>query len=170
MVLNVVTLFVSVTALVTSAWLARSQLMSARKSTVLAMILEGFKDSRGDDYLEAVEYVLYRLAVEHPQPVSYLQLPEEAKRHVQRIGLFYNDLGKLVAHGIIDESLIIGLYGRSLLRAWIVLAPFVYLERQAHRRNTMPYFEDIAWRASNTPPEVVYRKLGLHAFPPTAAP
>ncbi|WP_406373554.1 DUF4760 domain-containing protein [Streptomyces sp. NBC_00647] len=166
MALNVVTLLVSVLALVISAWLAWGQLTSSRKSTILAMIMDGFKDTRGDDYLEAVEYVLYQLAIDHPQPVPYLQLPGEAKKHVQRAGLFYNDLGKLVAHGIVDESLIIGAYGKSLLRAWTVLAPFVYLERRARQRNAMPYFEDLAWRVSNNPPESVYRKLGLHVLPP----
>ncbi|MCE7048533.1 DUF4760 domain-containing protein [Streptomyces purpurascens] len=164
--LNLVTLLVSVIALVTSAWLAWSQLRSSRKSTVLAMILEGFRDTRGDDYLEAVEYVLYRLAVEHPQPVAYQQLPEESRRYIQRVGLFYNDLGKLVAHGLVDESLIIGAYGGSLLRAWNLLAPYVYLERQEHQRQPMRYFEDLAWRVSSRRPETVYRELGLHVLPP----
>ncbi|MET9760001.1 hypothetical protein ABZ016_13230 [Streptomyces sp. NPDC006372] len=163
---NIVTLLVSVIALVTSAWLAWSQLTSSRKSTVLAMILEGFRDTRADDYLEAIEYVLYRLAVEHPQPVAYQQLPEESRRYIQRVGLFYNDLGKLVAHGLVDESLITGAYGGSLLRAWNVLAPYVYLERQEHQRQPMRYFEDLAWRVSRRRPEAVYVKLGLHLLPP----
>ncbi|MFF7309203.1 hypothetical protein [Streptomyces sp. NPDC008137] len=167
--LNVVTLLVSVIALVTSAWLAWSQLTSSRKSTVLAMILEGFRDTRSDDYLEAIEYVLYRLPMEHPQPVAYLQLPEEARRKIQRVGLFYNDLGKLVAHGLVDESLIIGAYGGSLLRAWTLLAPYVYLERQEHQRIPMRYFEDLAWRVSSRRPETVYSELGLHALPPRDA-
>jgi hypothetical protein len=168
--LNVVTLVVSVIALVTSAWLAWGQLASARKSTVLAMILEGFRDTRGDDYLKAVEYVLYRLPVEHPQPVAYQQLPEETRRYIQRVGLFYNDLGKLVVHGLVDESLIIGAYGGSLLKAWNLLAPYVYLERQEHQRNPMRYFEDLAWRVSAHRPEDIYRELGLHLLPPANTP
>ncbi|CAL9305253.1 hypothetical protein SUDANB51_04319 [Streptomyces sp. enrichment culture] len=162
-----VTLLVSVIALVTSAGLAWGQLTSHRKSTVLAMILEGFRDTRGDEYLASVEYVLYRLTVEHPEPVPYLQLPEETRRHVQRVGLFYNDLGKLVAHGLVDESLIIGAYGGSLLRAWNLMAPYVYLERQEHQRSPMRYFEDLAWRVSSRRPEDVYRKLGLRVLPPS---
>ncbi|MFF3246516.1 hypothetical protein ACFYWY_22930 [Streptomyces sp. NPDC002870] len=169
-VLSVVTLLVSVLALVISAMLARRQLLSSRNANVLAMILEGFKDTRGDDYLQAVEYVLYRLATEHQPPVPYMDLPQGPKKYVQRVGLFYNHLGKLVAHGIVDESLIIGSYGRSLLRAWTVLAPYVYLEREARRRHVMPYFEDLAWRVSVKPPEDVYRELGLHVLPPTTSP
>lgn len=78
----------------------------------------------------------------------------------------YNNLGKLVAHGLVDESLIIGAYGGSLLRAWNLLAPYVYLERQEDQRNPMRYFEDLAWRVSSNRPDDVYRRLGLRALPP----
>ncbi|MFH0521819.1 hypothetical protein ACHBTE_32155 [Streptomyces sp. M41] len=170
MLVNVVSLTVSILALAISGFFAFRQLHSAQSANVLAMILNGFSETRDPAYSEAIEYVLYHLPADYPQPISYLHLAEPHKSHVRRVGFFYDDLGKLVAHGVVDEKLIIGAYGRSLLRAWTILAPFIYFERQEHQRMPMRYFEDLAYRVSRTSPETVYAHIGLGLLPPPAIP
>ncbi|GAA1259033.1 hypothetical protein GCM10009665_56480 [Kitasatospora nipponensis] len=169
MLINVVSLIVSIMALAVSGLLALRQLRSAQSANILAMILSGFSESRDPAYAEAIEYVLYRLRDDYPQPMSYLAFAEPHKAHVRRVALFFDDLGKLVAHGVVDEKLIIGAYGRSLLRAWTVLAPFVYLERSEHQRTPMRYFEDLAHRVDRTSPDTVYANLRLGQLPPPSA-
>lgn len=165
-----VSLTVSILALAISGFFALQQLHSTQSANVLAMILNGFSETRDPTYSEAIEYVLYRLPADYPQPISYLRLTDPHKSHVRRVGLFYDDLGKLVAHGVVDERLIIGAYGRSLLRAWTILAPFIYLERQEHQRMPMRYFEDLAYRVSRTSPDAVYARIGLGLLPPSVTP
>ncbi|MFG2823521.1 hypothetical protein ACGFX4_29360 [Kitasatospora sp. NPDC048365] len=167
MLVNIVSLTVSVLALLISGYLALRQLRSSQGANVLAMILDGFSESRDPAYSEAIEYVLYRLVDDYPRPISYLDLAEPHKSHVRRVGLFFDDLGKLVAHRVVDETLIIGSYGRSILRAWLILAPFIYLERQAHQRTPMRYFEDLAHRVSRTSPDAIYAELKLGRLPPS---
>ncbi|MFD9566037.1 hypothetical protein [Streptomyces sp. NPDC059994] len=130
------------------------------------MIFEGFRETRSPEFLDAIEYVLYHLRDEHPTAIPFLDLPDVAKAHVRRVGLFYDDLGKLVAFGVVDKDTILGAYGRTIHRAWKVLAPYVYQEREARQRLAMIYFEDIAERALRTTPEDVHRRLGLRRLPP----
>jgi hypothetical protein len=42
------------------------------------------------------------------------------------VALFYEDVGKLVAHGVVDERLIVGSYGPNIVNMWEVLAPYFY--------------------------------------------
>ncbi|WP_030204714.1 hypothetical protein [Streptomyces sp. NRRL S-87] len=169
MLVNVVSLIVSIVALTVSGLLALRQLRSAQSANVLAMILNGFSETRDPGYTQAIEYVLYRLRDDYPQPISYLAFAEPHKAHVRRVGLFFDDLGKLVAHGVVDEKLIIGAYGRSVLRAWTVLAPFIYQERSEHQRTPFRYFEDLAHRVHRTSPDQVYARLQLGQLPPPPA-
>jgi hypothetical protein len=38
--------------------------------------------------------------------------------HAVLIGLFYDDLGELVAHRMIDQDLVTGGYGTMIVRLW----------------------------------------------------
>ncbi|CAL9647151.1 DUF4760 domain-containing protein [Streptomyces sp. enrichment culture] len=166
---NAAALAISIFSLLVSGVIAWRQLRSSQGANVLSIILDGFQETRTAEFSESIEYVLYHLTSAHPERISYVDLPEPAKQHVRRIGLFYDDLGKLVAHGLVDERLVIGSYGRSVLRAWAVLFPYVRAEREKHRRLAMPYFEDLAFRASKRSPEDVHRELGMKRFPVSEA-
>ncbi|MDQ0600804.1 hypothetical protein QF037_005149 [Streptomyces canus] len=77
------------------------------------------------------------------------------KRDIRRVSLFYDDVGKLVAHGVVEESLIIGSYGLNIVNMWDVLAPYIYKERILTTK-AMLYFEDLAARAKARPMESVH--------------
>ncbi|MFI7413634.1 hypothetical protein ACIBU0_33760 [Streptomyces sp. NPDC049627] len=86
--------------------------------------------------------------------------------HIRRVGLFYDDIGKLVAHGIVDERLILGAYGDAIPGTWDTLAPYICAEREKHRNLSMVYFEDLAHRAGRTTMQHLHVAAGLRARPP----
>ncbi|MFG2794052.1 hypothetical protein [Streptomyces sp. NPDC048419] len=145
-VLNVLALVISAAAPGTSFVAARQQIVLARHSNLLPIVLDLFRETRTLEFSRSTEYIRDRLAGD-----GYRNLPEEVKVHIRRVGLFYDDIGTLVVHGIVDEQLVLGAYGNAILRAWDRLAPFVYAERNKHRNVSMVYFEDLACRAARTP-------------------
>ncbi|ROO86707.1 hypothetical protein EDD29_4285 [Actinocorallia herbida] len=165
-VLNLAALSISLTALVISIRLGLRQIRVASGGLHLPVVLETFDYSRSTAWFEAQEYVLTTLAHEHHAETGWRGLPEEARTHVNIIGLFYDDLGKLVAHGVIDQSLVIGSYGMNIVRLWDSLAPFVYTERREHVPQFWMYFEDLAARTAALPPETVYAELQMRSRPP----
>ncbi|ORT58875.1 hypothetical protein BKD26_17050 [Streptomyces sp. CB03238] len=129
------------------------------------MVTQMFKETREPEFSQAIEYISTRLAAEHSPENGYRRLPPEAKGHIRRISLFYDDVGKLVAHGVVEERLIIGSYGLNIVNMWDVLAPYVYRERMLTTK-AMLYFEDLAARAKARPMAEVHAQIGLSECPP----
>ncbi|GAA0262535.1 hypothetical protein GCM10010492_74530 [Saccharothrix mutabilis subsp. mutabilis] len=168
--LNLATLALSLTALAISILLTLRQLRLASGKIHLPVVLEAFKETRAAAWFEAQEYVLNELAEGHKPQDGYRGLPEHTRTHMNTIGVFYDDLGKLVAHGMIDQSLIIGAYGTNIVRLWDAVAPFVYAERRQHGLHFWIYFEDLAARTAAMHPEAVYADLRLRSRPPRREP
>jgi hypothetical protein len=164
--LNLLALAVSIGALATSAVTSLRQLRLAHNSNVLPIIIEMFKETRTVDFLRAVEYIRSELAAQHAPTDGYRHLPVEPRDHIRRVGQFYDDIGKLVAHGVVDERLVLGSYSVNVQRMWEALAPYVYNERARHGTLTMTYFEDLAARARLTPGPAIHAELGLRRLPP----
>ncbi|WP_327735294.1 hypothetical protein OG749_17030 [Streptomyces nojiriensis] len=164
--LNVLVLVVSITALITSILVARRQLRLAHNSNVLPIIVEMFKDTRTPEFSHSIEYLLSEFEGQYPPSDGYLSLPAEPKAHIRRVALFLDDAGKLVAHGVVDERIILGSYAVLITRTWEILAPYVYSERARQGNHTMIHLEDLAARAQNTPASSVHTKMGLRRLPP----
>jgi hypothetical protein len=88
------------------------------------------------------------------------------------VGGLYDDLGKLVAHGIVKEELIIGSNGPQARRIWETVEPFVRAERDKRNSNLWIYLEDLAYRTTRKPPAAIHEKLKLHQYagPPRTSP
>lgn len=164
--LNLVALVISLAALVISMLLTLRQLRLANSENHLPVVLDTFKETRVPAWFEAQEYVLNELAKDHKPDCGYRGLPEQARSRATVVGTFYDDLGKLVAHGMIEQNLVIGSYGTNIVRLWDALAPYVYTERRKHGLNFWIYFEDLAARTAATHPSVVYADLRLRSRPP----
>ena len=80
------------------------------------------------------------------------------------VGGLYDDLGKLVAHGIVKEELIIGSNGSQARRIWEAIEPFVRAERAKRNSNLWIYLEDLAYRTTQKPPATIHQKLKLHPY------
>lgn len=168
MVFNVATLAVSVVALIASAIVGMRQLRLSDGGNQLPVVLEAFRESREPGWLPANEYVLTTLPAKHNPEQGHRGLPDEARVHTNTIGLFYDDLGKLVAHGVIDKNLVIGAYGTMIVRLWDALAPFVYAERRLYGLHFWIYFEHLAALTARTDMDSVYRNLSTR--PPRTLP
>ncbi|WP_369240910.1 hypothetical protein AB5J56_41080 [Streptomyces sp. R21] len=166
LMLNLLALAVSIGALTTSVAASRRQLRLAHNSNVLPIIIELFKETRTTEFLRSVEYIRSELAAQHAHADGYRHLPVEPREHIRRVGQFYDDIGKLVAHGVVDERLVLGAYSVNVQRMWQALAPYIYSERAQHGTLTMTYFEDLAARARLTPGPEIHAGLGLRRLPP----
>lgn len=168
-VTTTVTLAIQVLSLAAIALTVR-QVQLAKGANHLPVVLDAFQHTRTEAWLDAEQYILTELSEEHAADRGYRGLSPAARAHTSTIGLFYDDLGKLVAHGMIDEDLVIGSYGMQITRLWDALAPYVYVERRVHELDFWIYFEDLATRVAAFPPGRVYAKLGLRTRPPRLEP
>lgn len=167
---NVISIVLSVAALVVAVTTGVRQIRLAHGSTHLPVVLGAFQHSQTPAWFQAQQYVLTTLAAEHDPACGWRDLPDTVREQVNIIGLFYDDLGKLAAHRMIDERLIIGAYGTPIVHLWDVLAPYVYTERRNHGLHFWIYFEHLAARTATIGPDRVYAALRLRSRPPTVHP
>jgi hypothetical protein len=161
---TIVSLFLSGVALVVSMYTSARSVRATRASQSLAVIKDIFGQRHQPEFVDALAAVRtpdFRSGVDAAEGVT--GLPQDKRLQANRLCIFYDDLGKLVAHGIIDEDLVIGSYGYGIMWAWKALEPFIRAQRVLNGTNYNIYFEDLALRAERNPPPVVHDKLGLTA-------
>ncbi|MEW2084936.1 hypothetical protein [Streptomyces sp. NPDC005283] len=167
--LNILALVISAVALAVSVVTANRHIQTAQNSNLIPVIADLFRETRSPEFLKSMEFIRDQLTTAHPGSPAYRELPEDARGHIRRVGLFYDDIGKLVAHGVISESLILGAYGGAVPRIWELVAPYVLSERQKYGNASMAYFEDLAARARIHTMAAVHEALKLRSYTPPPA-
>jgi hypothetical protein len=165
--MNLVALTVSIAAFFTSTIFAGRQLRVSQMSnnTMIAVELLA-RERRADEFMESEDYVLNVLASQHQPDKGVSLLPLDARRHVNRIGMYYNSLGQLVAHGAVDQWLMISTASYRTRQAWAVLGPYIRAERLAGSTRYMSHFEHLAYLAFSVSPQQIEQKIRLRRFRP----
>jgi hypothetical protein len=163
-VITVITIAISIISLAVSGTLALRQMRTATDGYALPVVLNVFSQFRTQEFFDAQQYVFHQLNREFEEPTAYTELPLEARSQVRAVAGLYDDLGKLVAHGIVREELVIGSNGTQARRIWEAVEPFVLEERRKRKSNLWIYLEDLAYRSTRTPPASIYAKLKLHRY------
>lgn len=161
MVLNFASLVIALAALTISTRLSHRQVTTAERATLVPVVLDQFKISREASFLETQRFIREELTDAHAPSLGLSGLPEPLRSDIFSLTWFYDDLGKLVAHGIVSEDLILGAFGDALVRTWSPLRPYVYREREIRSSTFQAYFEDLAERARRLGPQVVHARMGL---------
>ncbi|GAB3809723.1 DUF4760 domain-containing protein [Micromonospora zhanjiangensis] len=164
-VINAVAAAVSVLTVGVSAFFALRQLRLSQSANHTLVAIELLtRDRMSDTFLESQQYVLSELAAAGPTDVPVSELPPEARKHVNRIALYYNGLGQMLAFKVIDPALLLGTGGYRAREAWAVLEPYILAERVVRGVSYLSNFEHLVVLATETPWPVAVRKLGLRRF------
>jgi hypothetical protein len=160
--LNILALTLSLAALAISAALAFRQLKTMQQSNLLPVVADFFQEFERKGLLQDLDYVIHEVYPKYSPSLGYSGLPDPARAHMTSLSNFYESLGVLVAHRVIDESVAISAFGTQSDRAWRLLEPFILREGELRGASRFQaYFEDFVWRVRKTPPPVVERRMGL---------
>ncbi|GAA2523345.1 DUF4760 domain-containing protein [Winogradskya humida] len=155
MVLSLSSLVVSILALAVSGGVAVRQLVRMRHSNMLPVALDLFREFRTPHFRDNMRYIVEDLWTEHPpgDDTGILDLPDDDRARVVPVVSYFNNVGVLVANGVVDASTVRSFMGGSVLRAWDRAAPYLRTERR-HRADPSynAYFEHLAARCIATPP------------------
>ncbi|BAL88265.1 hypothetical protein AMIS_30450 [Actinoplanes missouriensis 431] len=157
-----ISIAISVVSLVVSGTLALRQTRTTMDGYALPVVLQVFSRFRTQEFFDAQQFIFDELPRRPVEP--YTDLPLEVRSHLRMVGGLYDDLGKLVAHGIVKEELIIGSNGSQARRIWEAIEPFVRAERDKRNSNLWIYLEDLAYRTTRKPPAAIHEKLNLHPY------
>jgi hypothetical protein len=140
-------LIVSLVALALSGWSSIRQLGLARHANSLPTLVELFKEHRTNELADARHFVCSRLpSIDVSDGLAALD--ESDQQLVRALGWYYDNLGVLVAHGVVPVAPVAGYLGGSLIECWERMEPLVQAERAKRAQMTDPtrwqeYFENL---------------------------
>lgn len=130
MVWNVLAIAIAAAALLMSSVLAMQQARLMLRANHIPVYMEIFSQIRSTEFQEHYRFVVNRLAQENvAEETGISGLPDEARAAVYDLGGLYTQVATLRLLGAIDRR-VDSMMQVRLVRAWKVLAPFVYEERR----------------------------------------
>ncbi|WP_037624143.1 DUF4760 domain-containing protein [Streptomyces aureus] len=169
--MGVAALMVSVVALGVSGWASVRQLRLAQHANTLPVLVDLFREHRSARLAGARQFVHEQL------PGCDLSagldgVPGAHRELVRELAWFYDNLGALVAHGVVDIEPVSGYLGGSVISVWEGMRPMVEAERAKRAGNAMPdpnrwqeYFENLYHLVREIPADQARAKTELWRLP-----
>ncbi len=158
---DVAALVISFLALAVSGYFAWQAVKLSRQANASRVLIDLFTEHRSERLAKARHFVHNELRPYDPRD-GLDALPPDKRALVQDLAWYYDNLGVLVHHKVVDIKPISGYLGGSVLDVWPKLKPFIDAEREkrrvagtAHPGRWQIYFEILHQRVQKQPPEKV---------------
>lgn len=157
-VMEIAALVVSVLALAASAFVSLRQIRLTKHTNTLPVVVDLFREHRGLRLARARE-VVFRQLPGWDLSTGMEGLPERERHLIRDLAWFYDNLGALVTHGVVDIEPVSGYLGGSVVSVWERMEPLVRVERAKRAQNNLPdpdrwqeYFENLYHLVKELPP------------------
>lgn len=157
--MEIAALVVSLVALGVSGAVSWRQLLLTEKANTLPVVVDLFREHRSVRLAQARTFVHEELPA-CDLSLGLAGLPDEGRDLVRELAWYYDNLGALVAHGVVEIEPVSGYLGGSVVSAWEHMAPLVAVERARRAHNALPdpsrwqqYFENLYHLVRETPAE-----------------
>ncbi|WP_418361227.1 DUF4760 domain-containing protein [Streptomyces lincolnensis] len=135
--MEIAAVLVSVVALGVSALVSVRQLRLTEHANTLPVLVDLFREHRSVRLARARQ-VVYEQSPAWDLSAGLEGLPESERDLVRELAWFYDNLGALVTHGVVDIEPVSGYLGGSVISVWERLEPLVRAERAKRTRNNLP--------------------------------
>ncbi|MEU1708403.1 hypothetical protein ABZ478_24025 [Streptomyces sp. NPDC005706] len=166
--LEIAALVVSLVALAVTGAVSFRQLRLTEHANTLPVLVDLFREHRSVRLAQARQVVHEQLSA-YDLSAGLAGLPEDDRHLVRELAWFYDNLGALVAHGVVDIEPVSGYLGGSVISVWESLQPLVQAERAKRAQNAMPdpnrwqeYFENLYHLVRETPADRA--RAGTHLW------
>ncbi len=120
-------LVISIVALLTSTLTGARAITLARHSNAMPVLVDLFREHRSPELAYGRYFVHNQLPTDVTAGLH--SLPEDKRAVIRNLAWFYDNLGALVTHGVVDIAPVSGFLGGAILSVWEDLRPLVDAER-----------------------------------------
>lgn len=124
-------------ALGVSGLVSVRQLSLTEHTNTLPVLVDLFREHRSMRLALAREVVFEQLPA-WDLSTGMEGLPEAERNLIRELALFYDNLGALVTHGVVDIGPVSGYLGGSVISVWERMEPLVRAERAKRAQNALP--------------------------------
>ncbi|MFF0734205.1 hypothetical protein ACFYVK_21575 [Streptomyces chartreusis] len=169
--MEVAALVVSVVALAASGIVSVRQLRLTEHANTLPVLVDLFREHRSEQLAQARQLVFDQLSG-WDLSSGMEGLPEAERNLLRELAWFYDNLGALVTHDVVDIEPISGYLGGSVISVWEGMEPLVRVEREKRAHCGLPdadrwqaYFENLYHLVRAMPPEHARAQAHLWRVP-----
>ncbi|MBC2904713.1 DUF4760 domain-containing protein [Streptomyces cupreus] len=169
--MEIAAVVVSVVALGVSGAASLRQLRLTAHANAVPVLVDLFREHRSVQ-LAMARHVVYARLPSRDLSAGLDGLPGSERDLVRELAWFYDNLGALVAHGVVDIEPVSGYLGGSVISVWERVEPLVQAERAKRARNNLPdpnrwqeYFENLYYLVRETPPEQARAQTDMWRLP-----
>lgn len=126
-------LLMSVIALAVSTLVGWRAIRLSRQANAVPMLVDLFREHRSAEMAKARRFVYTQLA-ELNLSGGLASLTDDGREMIRVLSCYYDNLGALVAHGIVDLDIVAGYMGSSVVSMWDEMQPLIAAERAAAGR------------------------------------
>ncbi len=169
--MEIAALVVSVVALGVSGVVSLRQLRLTQHANTLPVLVDLFREHRSVRLARAREVAFSQLPG-WDLSAGMEGLPETERTLLRDLAWFYDNLGALVTHGVVDVEPVSGYLGGSVVAVWERMEPLVRVERAKRAENALPdpdrwqvYFENLYHLVRSMPPEQARARTHLWQLP-----
>lgn len=128
-ILNVIAALASVTAVISSTFLAMQALRYSKNANHMPVIVQLFKEHRSEEFVRKEQFVWREMPRQNPDK-GFSRLPRKVKSHATDVALFYLMVSYLSEYDISDRELLALQVQYRLLRTWQAIERHVKRERE----------------------------------------
>lgn len=136
------------------------QVRLMRDANAMGVLLQLFERHQ-HELAPAREYVYHavrRIPTQQLRERGLEAIDEDRREEVTKLAWFYDHVGALVAHGVVDVEPVSGYMGDTIIRNWQILEPLITAERNKRTASTdrlrwQRYFENLYQLVLHCPPE-----------------
>ncbi|MFE2103546.1 hypothetical protein, partial [Streptomyces sp. NPDC059468] len=157
--MEIAALVVSLVAFGVSGAVSWRQLRLSKQANTLPVVVDLFREHRSVRLARARTFVLEELPA-CDLSLGLAGLPDEGQDLVREPAWYYDNLGALVTHGVVEIEPVSGYLGGSVISVWEHMEPLVAVERARRAQNALPdpnrwqaYFENLYHLVRETPAE-----------------
>jgi hypothetical protein len=132
-----------------------------RRQSLSPVVLDAFREARTEEWFEAFDWIRTDLAQAHSPELGVSGLPEVARRRVRKVGFFYDNLGVLVAAGVVPEDLVLGFFGPGMKASWDSVKPYFDVEGRVRGLRYLVFYEHLVCLHNDKTVAERYESLGL---------
>ena len=178
-IISLISVILALVAVCVSAWQARSNIQGARHSRSLPVIAEIFKEFRSREFWESM-YNLLTLSSDKMAVGGFRALSEDQQEDAYKVCYFFDQIGALVAFGVVREDIVVAIMGTQIVQVWSVMFPVIKNER-IHRSETYPsnapsgflgFYEHLVTcidaLGGREAAIIIQRRIGVRGFPAAA--
>lgn len=166
-VINIASLSIAILALVVSAVSATRQWTVMRQANQMSVVVGFMQEFRSEEFQTHERYLLNILAAKGNPTNGVAGQDEPGQRAINYVTSFFSALGMLLVHRIVDEAIVISMFGFRADRAWSLLEGYITRERELRQdpQFASPFEHLVARVRQGWPPDERYR-LQQHQINP----